>query len=195
MKLCPGCHQEKPLTAFYTRGSGRRSDSRCKPCKYTEMVNRPESATIAKRLWAKVVKDGENGCWTWTGATNDSGYGMMWTGGHPYLKVVHRVSLKLAGIDVPDDMHIDHICRNRLCVNPKHLRVVTPMTNALENNLSPIAALARRTTCKQGHPWTPENTRMMPAKLRKNRHGNMKMSKPTRQCLTCYRERRPGTKL
>lgn len=125
----------------------------------------------------KVSKE-PSGCWRWTGTINNHGYGHFW-----YLgKVcrVHRVSLILAGVEVPDGMDVDHTCRNRWCVNPEHLRVVTERVNAIENNGSPLAVNAKKTHCPHGHPYSPENTALVPTTGPK---GTPLMS---RACLTCY---------
>jgi transcription elongation factor Elf1 len=55
-------------------------------------------------------------------------------------------------------MVLDHICRNRACVNPGHLRVVTPKQNVLENSLGRTAINKCKTHCPKGHPFDDENT-------------------------------------
>lgn len=76
------------------------------------------------RFWAKVDKSGE--CWLWTAAKRNS-YGVFSIDGRLYS--AHRVSLLIAGVDIPDGLDVDHICRDRSCVNPKHLRTATRKQN------------------------------------------------------------------
>lgn len=83
------------------------------------------------RFWSKVTKT--DTCWLWTGAAlRDSKYGVIrWDN---RTQLAHRVSWSLAGNgDIPDGYEIDHICHVRLCVNPKHLRLVTRKQN-VENH-------------------------------------------------------------
>lgn len=80
---------------------------------------------LAERFWPKVDKRGE--CWMWLGSTNGR-YGKIKDCGRDLY--AHRASVLLDGRDIPDGMEIDHLCRNKLCVNPKHLEVVTPQVNA-----------------------------------------------------------------
>lgn len=89
----------------------------------------------------------------------------------------HRLSLMLMGVEIPPGMFVDHICRNRKCVRPEHLRVVTPKTNSLENSIGPIAVNARKTKCKRGHPFVEGNIRYM-----KTKYGGV-----GRCCIICHR--------
>jgi len=100
--------------------------------------------TAEQRFWAKVNKGQD--CWVWTGSTSN-GYGKFGLNG----KVVnaHRYSYFLAHGRYPDDQ-VDHICHNRSCVNPEHLRDVTGKQNrenragAQSNSLSGIRGVRRR---------------------------------------------------
>lgn len=79
-----------------------------------------------ERFWDKVNKQGDGGCWLWTGATAN-GYGYFRLG----CKVVpaHRVAYVWLRGDIPDGMDLDHLCRCRCCVNPSHLEPVSRSEN------------------------------------------------------------------
>ncbi|WP_425456790.1 HNH endonuclease [Aeromicrobium piscarium] len=69
----------------------------------------------------------------------------------------HRVSLLIAGVELIPGRVVDHICRVRRCVNPEHLRQLTNRDNILAG-VGATAINARKTHCKRGHEYTPENT-------------------------------------
>lgn len=79
-------------------------------------------------FWAKVDKSGD--CWIWTAHTSN-GYGRTQArvDGVQSAFLAHRVSYHLAGNVIPKGMHVDHICHNRSCVKPTHLRAVTNKQN------------------------------------------------------------------
>jgi len=83
-----------------------------------------------------------SGCWGWTGAKTkaENGYGQFRGGegqGRRRKRVVaHRFAYELAVGPVPHGLVLDHVCRNRLCVNPDHLEPVTMRENTARGVLS-----------------------------------------------------------
>ncbi len=144
--------------------------------------------TTSERLiaWCSVT---DGGCWLWLGDTAGNGesnqYGRIRVNGKAWR--AHRLSYVNANGPIPDGLVIDHLCRNRLCINPAHLEAVPQRVNVMRGE-GVGAANARKTTCANGHPFTPENTIVCA-----RRGGTF------RGCRTCraassakYRSRAPG---
>jgi hypothetical protein len=71
----------------------------------------------------------------------------------------HRAAYEFTIGPIPAGLQIDHLCRNRACVNPSHLEAVTAAENTLRGE-SVSAVEARRMNCPAGHPYLGENLRI-----------------------------------
>lgn len=121
----------------------------------TQVINKQK--TTSERFWEKVDKI-DNGCWRWVGAISN-GYGRFYINGK--ICLAHRVAFEWAKSKIPTGMTIDHLCRNRWCVNPDHLDVVSLKDNLLRG-IGPTAIHAQATHCPQGHPYDLINTYFTP---------------------------------
>lgn len=90
-----------------------------------------------------------NGCWFWNSVCSGSPYGSFHFSGRRYMAFIFSWWLYRGELVKSPPLELDHLCRNKRCVNPEHLE---PVTRA-ENNRR-----ARKQHCPQGHAYTPENT-------------------------------------
>jgi hypothetical protein len=127
--------------------------------------------SVLDRFWAKVNAPSD-GCWQWVGCINAEGYGRFNFDG--VITNAHRASYRLFVGEIPPGLVIDHLCRNRSCVNPDHLELVTNKENILRG-VGAGAQAARMIECPKGHPLDEDNTYVAP--------GSKK-----RRCRSCVRE-------
>lgn len=124
------------------------------------MTSRGTRTPLKVRFRRKYKLNAKTGCWDWTGAKNGHGYGYIRDEDANCTTLqAHRVSYEMHVGPIPDGLQIDHLCRNRLCVNPKHLEPVTAQVNTMR-------AKAIITHCPQGHPYDEENTMLAYGHLR-----------------------------
>jgi len=81
--------------------------------------------TAEQRFFAKVTQDGD--CWVWP-HRDKAGYGISFYDGRRWLP--HRWAYTFLRGEIPEGLELDHMCRNRGCVNPWHLEPVTRSENA-----------------------------------------------------------------
>lgn len=165
---------------------------RCKPC-YRRYIRRLKKSgeysplptatarprTLEQRITGlRQTSETAGACWLWDGEMKGNGYGRVSVKGKNRL--AHRAVYEHLRGPIPDGLVLDHLCRNRACVNPDHLEPVTNAINIMRG-VGVGAVNAAKTHCVHGHEFTPENTRFN------------KPFRPTgvvsRACRQCHRER------
>lgn len=141
------------------------------------MAYPPLSCEALAARWKARLVPTDNGCLEWPGTRDANGYGrarMRQVASRPKLsELVHRALWVMVNGPLAPDIQLDHLCRNPSCCNLDHLEPVSAAVNTERSTAreATIARWAARTHCRQGHEYTPENTRRDP--------------KGTRHCRIC----------
>lgn len=109
---------------------------------------------VGDRFWGKVNKTDD--CWLWTGCLADTGYGRLTYNTEQWY--AHRLSYVLHKGEISEGLVLDHLCRNRACVNPDHLQAVPQSINVLRGLNKAGFEQINRTHCPKGHAYDLANT-------------------------------------
>jgi len=107
---------------------------------------------LTERVRLGSTPEPNTGCWLWDRYVDPTGYAMAGFNGK--TRRVARVSYEAFKGPIQPGLTIDHLCRQRSCVNPDHLEAVTMQVNVLRAPCAPTAVNARKTGCPCGRPYT-----------------------------------------
>jgi len=128
--------------------------------------------TPEQRFFEK-VSESPSGCWEWQARISEGGYGQFSLVTDRPVPA-HRWAYEHIVGEIPNGLQLDHLCRNRACVNPWHLEPVRAAVNTLRGE-GQAAVNSRKSECLRGHPFDSLNTYVTP-------NGR-------RQCRACGRMR------
>lgn len=133
------------------------------------------------RFWRSIQATSAEGCWSWIGPRNSYGYGrLMESVGKRKCKqlMAHRFSYEQVIGQIEEGMTVDHTCRNKSCVNPAHMEIVSRGENSKRSYSKNMNAM-RDKTCTMGHKIEEGN---IVKEIRNN-------GKERLRCLICSRNR------
>lgn len=114
--------------------------------------------TLKHRLLSSFNKKGD--CWIWNKSLTCWGYGQTTYKHKPYS--AHRLMYMTFVGPIPEGLELDHLCRNRNCINPEHLEPVTRSVNLTRSPITKAGINARKTHCKNDHELIGDNLYIKP---------------------------------
>lgn len=143
-----------------------------------------KTRSLLQRFIRKLSFDEVTGCWLWTGTihggtrksrkSNGEGYGALYDPKRGYKRQAHCISYEIFVGPIPAGLELDHLCRNRHCVNPEHLEPITHLENVRrgighggilkkgKRKRGPGWRSLQKTHCPHGHPLSGENLYLRP---------------------------------
>jgi hypothetical protein len=127
-KVCITCKKEWPASIyyFYRNPKGGLRDY-CKNCPIRKPVRNMNQLTDVLNKY----KIDKNGCWIYTGNKDKHGYGIFYFQQASYK--AHRISWMLKYGQIKERKVLDHLCKNKSCINPDHLEAVSQLENVLRH--------------------------------------------------------------
>ena len=125
-KNCPICREKQTYTRYDSLLRASSKNSICYSC-------------ARKSAGDKYTVNKDTGCWEWNGYLNRGGYGQIKSKGRTFR--AHRIYYEHIKGVIPANMEIDHLCRNRRCVNPDHLEAVASEINTQRGLLTKLSAV------------------------------------------------------
>lgn len=148
MATCSHC--DKPI---WSNGLCRFHDGRARTGVALDAPFGGKKPSVWERFW-RCVDIEPGGCWIWKAGKSRRGYGKFWHNDYTWL--VYKWAFENLVGPVPKGLTLDHLCRNRLCVNPAHLEPVSAVENVMRGT-GITAVNAKKTHCSKGHPFSGYN--------------------------------------
>jgi hypothetical protein len=109
----------------------------------------PQQIPAPERFQTYYEINSATGCWEWTLCLNQGGYGVFHTNNKQWK--AHRFAYQILIGPIPEGLTLDHLCKNKKCVNPEHLEPVTQYVNTVRGKGSSSLY------CSKGHAMFGEH--------------------------------------